>query len=110
VIGSYNFHGFNRDGPRPNGRKGATLRKGPISRLTESRNFRVGDNTSITQLLAPSPFFNTYPFDGVQVAVNDSVALLDSIEDHAEADRRTQADLPLEKTVQMSGTASSLIR
>jgi hypothetical protein len=36
--------------------------------------------------------------------------LLDSIEDHAEADRRTLAELLLEKTVQMSGTASSLIR
>ena len=34
------------------------------------------------------------------------IALLDSIEDHAEADRRTLADLPSEKTVQMSGTAS----
>ena len=30
--------------------------------------------------------------------------------EYAEADRRTLADLPLEKTVQMNGTASSLIR
>ena len=34
--------------------------------------------------------------------------LLDSIEDHAEADRRTLADLPLEKTVQMSGQQGRL--
>ena len=34
--------------------------------------------------------------------------LLDSMEDHAEADRRALADLPLEKTVQMCGTASAL--
>ena len=40
--------------------------------------------------------------------VDECIGLLDSIEDHAEADRRTLADLPLEKTVQMSGTASSL--
>ena len=44
------------------------------------------------------------------VPLNKRIGLLDSIEDHAEADRRTLADLPLEKTVQMSGTASSLIR
>jgi hypothetical protein len=42
--------------------------------------------------------------------LDECFALLDSIEDHAEADRRTLADLPLEKTVQMSGAASSLIR
>jgi hypothetical protein len=41
--------------------------------------------------------------------LNERVGLLDSIEDHAEADRRTLADLPLEKTVQMSGRASSLL-
>jgi hypothetical protein len=39
-----------------------------------------------------------------------ALALLDSIEDHAEADRRALADLPLEKTVQMSGTATRFIR
>ena len=43
-------------------------------------------------------------------SLNERIALLASIEVHAEADRRTLADLPLEKTVQMSGTASSLIR
>ena len=37
------------------------------------------------------------------------IGLLESIEDHAEADRRTLADLPLEKTLQMSDTASPLI-
>jgi hypothetical protein len=42
--------------------------------------------------------------------LGERVGLMDSIEDHAEADRRTLADLPLQKTVQMSGTASSLIR
>jgi len=40
--------------------------------------------------------------------VDECIGLLDSIEDHAEAGRRTLADLPLEKTVQMSGAASSL--
>ena len=44
------------------------------------------------------------------LCLDERVGLLDSIEDHAEADRRTLADSPLEKTVQMSGTASSLIR
>ncbi len=34
--------------------------------------------------------------------------LSDSIEDHAEADRRALADLPLEKTVQMSGQQARL--
>ena len=44
-----------------------------------------------------------FPFD-------ERIALLASIEGHAEADRRTLADLPLEKAVQMSGTASDHLR
>ena len=42
--------------------------------------------------------------------VDECICLLDSIEDHAEADRGTLADLPLEKMLQIRGTASSLIR
>jgi hypothetical protein len=53
--------------------------------------------------------FRTYPLDAAQPMLNERFALLDSIEDHAKADRRTPADLPLEKTVQMGGAASSLI-
>jgi hypothetical protein len=40
--------------------------------------------------------------------LDECLALLDSIEDHAEADRRTLADLPLEMAVQMSGTVARI--
>ena len=42
--------------------------------------------------------------------IDERFGLLDSIEDREEADRRTLADLPLEKAVRMSGTVSSLVR
>jgi hypothetical protein len=58
--------------------------------------------------IVTSVFFITNRPLYAQIILDECITLLDSIEDHAEADRRTLADLPLEKTVQMSGTASSL--
>jgi hypothetical protein len=53
---------------------------------------------------------NSIPKSFVSELREEWSELLASIEGQAEADRRTLADLPLEKAVQMSGTASSPVR
>ena len=63
---------------------------------------------TVTKFYRQSPF--SAPPGNPNKDINERFALLVSIEDHAEPDRRTLADLPLQKTVQMSGTASPLIR
>ena len=42
-----------------------------VSRLTERRNFRVGDNTGITQLLAPTASIGTNPPNMLQIALDE---------------------------------------